>query len=137
MQDKLSPGLVGESAPVLLVVALLPHRLDVGQRQVDLQVLQLVVLVQAALAAVGLRAALHAALVVPLNFVGVPAHALPLLGVALALTAELVVLVLAEPVGQLSLLIEQLLDLVGQRDVGQEKPAVLVVVAFLLRRIAE
>lgn len=94
-------------------------------------------LVKATLAAVGLSAALHCALVVSLDFICVPAHPLALLSVALALAAKLVVLVLAEAGSQLSLLLQQLLDLVGECDVGEVETAVFVVVSLLLSRVAE
>lgn len=90
-------------------------------------------LVQAALAAVGLGAALDRALVVSFNLVRISAHALTLLSVPLALAVELVVFVLAQPCRKLAFLLEQLLDLVSQCYVGQEETAVFVIVSFFLR----
>ena len=66
--------------------------LYVRKGEVDLGVLQFVVLVEAALRAVGLPAHLHRALVVPFDLIGIPAHPLALLVFVLALAHELLVL---------------------------------------------
>jgi hypothetical protein len=47
-----STRLVHKLTTVLLVLSLLPHCLDIGQGEVDLEVLQFVVLVEAALTAI-------------------------------------------------------------------------------------
>lgn len=96
-------------------------------------------LVETALATIGLAAGLDSALVIPLNLIGVAPHALALLIVAVTVAGELVVLhrvqryfVLAEPVDKLVLLVDEVLHLVGERDVGQIQAAVFVIVAVLL-----
>jgi len=91
------------------------------------------VLVETALAAVGLRAALDSALVVSFNLVRISAQPLALLGVPLALAVELVVFVFAQPCRELSFFLEQLLDLVSECYVCQKETAVFVVVSFFLR----
>jgi hypothetical protein len=131
-----STRLVHKLTTVLLVLSLLPHCLDIGQGEVDLEVLQFVVLVEAALTAIWLATGLDGALVVSLNLIRIPPHALALLLGALALTGELIVLVLAESRCELSLFLEELLDLVGECDVGEEETAVFVVIAFLLCGVA-
>lgn len=132
-------------------MAVLPLLLDLGhavglhvrEGEVDLWVFEFVVLVEAALAAVGLAAGLDGALVVPLNLIGVAPHPLALLVVAVAVAGELVVLhrvqryfVLAEPVDELVLFVDEVLHLVGEGDVGQVQAAVFVIVAVLLNRVA-
>ena len=126
--------------PIFLIPALLavlPFRLGVAlhirQSEVDLRVLQLVVLVEAALGPVGLPTHLHSALVVPLDLVRIPAHALALLGLLLAATEELLILdrldpylVLPQPRDKLALVLDEILHLVGEGDVGQQQPAVPV-----------
>jgi hypothetical protein len=91
------------------------------------------VLVETALAAVGLGAALDSALVVSFNLVRISAHALALLSVSLALTVELVVFVFAQPSRKLSFFLKQLLDLVSECDISKKEAAVFVVVSFFLR----
>lgn len=93
---EISPGLVGQSPSVLLIVGLLLQCLDVGQRQVDFRVLELVVLVETTLAAVRLGAALHGAFVVALDLISIAPHSLALLRVTVTETGELIVFVFGE-----------------------------------------
>ena len=67
--------------------------LDVGQRDVDFGVFQLVVLIEASLTAVRFGAGPHCALVVSLNLIGIPAHPLALFVVAVTVAGVLVVLI--------------------------------------------
>jgi hypothetical protein len=128
-------------------LAILPLLLDlrdavglhIGEGEVYLRVFEFIVLVETALAAIGLAACLDGALVVPLNLIGIAPHPLALLIVAVTVAGELVVLhrvqryfVLAEPVDELVLLVDEVLHLVGERDVGQIQAAVFVIVAVLL-----
>lgn len=94
---------IRQSPLVLLVLTLLPLLLDswlvvidialhIRQRDVYLGMLQFVVLVETALAAIRFGAGLDGALVISLYLICVPPHPLALLVVALAVAAELVVL---------------------------------------------
>jgi len=94
---------IGQSPPVLLVLPLLPLFFDswlvmtdvalhIRQRDVYFGMLQFVVLVETALAAIRFGASPDAALVISLYLICVPPHSLALLVVPLAVAAELVVL---------------------------------------------
>ena len=65
--------------------------LDVGQTHIDFRVLELVVLVEAALRPVGLAADLHRTFVIALNLIRIPPQTLELVISAFAL-AELLIL---------------------------------------------
>ena len=94
---------IGQPPPVLLVLTLLPLFCDsclvmidialhIRQRDVYFGMLQFVVLVETALAAIRFGASPDGALVISLNLICIPPHSLALLVVPLALAAELVVL---------------------------------------------
>ena len=99
-------------------------------------------LVEATLTAVGFPAGLYRAFVVALDLVSVATHALSLFGAFggcghfLVLSRGRGYLVLAEPMDEVVLLLDEFLDLGCECDVSEVESAVLVVVAVFLVRVA-
>ena len=108
----------------------------VAQAQLDVQllVLDLDVLVQRALGAVGALAGLHGTPVMPLYLIGSPPEALlPVVLQLLALLDLLALLLqLIEPGGELVALVEELAHLGEEDGVGEEEAAELVIEAKIV-----
>ena len=99
--------------------------------------LEFIVLVEGAFRAVGLSTGLDSALVKPLDFVGISSESFGfLVSVKGAVTLFILTycrkyFIFAEAILEMIFLLNQLLDLIGQGDIGEEQAAVFgVVVVF-------
>jgi hypothetical protein len=95
-------------------------------------VFEFVVLVKTALRTVGLSTGLNSTAIVAFNFISIPPHTFALLVLTITLTGKLVVLVLAESLGELMLFLDEFLHLRGEGDVGEVQAAVFMIVSIFL-----